>query len=116
MPHPALALSLVAPAGFLTTPKDAVTEFELRQSWPGHALLEVRLETGRMHQIRVHLAAIDLPVLGDPVYGVPDPRLGRQFLHASRLGFRHPFTGEQLDLRSPLPPELQACVDALNEA
>ncbi len=66
----------------------------------------VRLETGRTHQIRVHLAAIDLPVVGDPVYGVPEPRLGRQFLHASRLAFPHPFTGERIDVDSPLPPDL----------
>jgi len=66
----------------------------------------VRLETGRTHQIRVHLAAIGLPVVGDPVYGVPEQELRRQFLHAWRLGFPHPFSGEQLELESPLPPEL----------
>ena len=60
--------------------------------WPRHALLRVRLETGRTHQIRVHLAAIDLPVVGDPVYGVAGPALERQFLHAARLAFTHPFT------------------------
>ena len=70
------------------------------------------LETGRTHQIRVHLAAIDLPVLGDPVYGVPDPRLGRQFLHAARLAFPHPFTGQRIEVESPLPPELQGYLDA----
>ncbi len=51
-----------------------------------------------MHQIRVHLAAIDLPVVGDAVYGVADPALGRQFLHAARLAFPHPFTDERLDV------------------
>ena len=61
--------------------------------WPEHALLRVTLETGRMHQIRVHLAAIDLPVVGDPIYGVPEPALGRQFLHASELAFPHPVHG-----------------------
>ena len=89
------------------SPREAVTHFEVEQVYPEHALLAVRLETGRMHQIRVHLAAIDLPVVGDPVYGVPDDRLGRQFLHAGRLGFDHPFTGERLELESPLPGELQ---------
>ena len=79
----------------------------------GHALLDVRLETGRTHQIRVHLAAIDLPVMGDPVYGVPDQALGRQFLHASRLAFDHPFTGERVDVESPLPPELDAYLGRL---
>ena len=62
-----------------------------------HALLRVQLETGRMHQIRVHLAAIDLPVVGDPVYGRADAALGRQFLHAAELAFPHPITGERLE-------------------
>ena len=69
------------------TPRDAVTHFEVAELLGGHALLDVRLETGRTHQIRVHLAAVDLPVVGDPVYGVPDQALGRQFLHANRLAF-----------------------------
>ena len=56
------------------TPREAVTHFEVERLWPEHALLRVRLETGRMHQIRVHLAAVDLPVVGDPVYGVRDAR------------------------------------------
>jgi 23S rRNA-/tRNA-specific pseudouridylate synthase len=61
-----------------------------------------------MHQIRVHLAAIDLPVVGDPVYGLPEPALGRQFLHAAELAFQHPFTGEEVRARSTLPPDLEA--------
>ena len=85
------------------TPREAITHFEVERLWPEHALLRVRLETGRMHQIRVHLAAIDLPVVGDAVYGVPDPALERQFLHAARLAFTHPFTGERIDVSSPLP-------------
>jgi 23S rRNA pseudouridine1911/1915/1917 synthase len=94
-------------------PRDAVTHFEVERLLAGHALLRVRLETGRMHQIRVHLAAIDLPVAGDPVYGVPEPRLGRQFLHAARLAFEHPFTGAPLDLESPLPADLEAYLSGL---
>jgi 23S rRNA pseudouridine1911/1915/1917 synthase len=90
-----------------TTPRDAVTHFELVELLPRHALLAVRLETGRTHQIRVHLAAINLPVSGDRVYGVPwDLGLERQFLHAARLAFDHPFTGERLDIDSPLPDDL----------
>jgi 23S rRNA pseudouridine1911/1915/1917 synthase len=88
------------------TPREAITHFELVERFGGNTLLSVRLETGRTHQIRVHLAAIDLPVVGDPVYGVPEPRLGRQFLHASRLAFPHPYTGERIDVTSPLPPDL----------
>jgi 23S rRNA pseudouridine1911/1915/1917 synthase len=90
------------------TPREAVTHFQVERLYAAHALLRVRLETGRMHQIRVHLAAIHLPVVGDPVYGVADPALGRQFLHAARLVFEHPFTGERLELESPLPGELEA--------
>jgi len=96
-------------------PRDAVTHFELERLLDRHALLRVRLETGRMHQIRVHLAAIGLPVVGDPVYGAPEPALGRQFLHATQLAFPHPFGGERVDVRSPLPPELRAYLDALAE-
>lgn len=92
------------------SPREAVTHFEVEQLLPGHALLAVRLETGRTHQIRVHLAAIQLPVVGDPVYGVPDPQLGRQFLHAARLAFAHPLTGERIETESALPEELQAAL------
>jgi 23S rRNA pseudouridine1911/1915/1917 synthase len=96
------------------TPRAAVTHFELEELLPQHALLRVRLETGRTHQIRVHLAAIDLPVAGDPTYGVPaDPlSLERQFLHATRLAFAHPVTGASIDVSSPLPPDLAAALDA----
>lgn len=93
-------------------PRDAVTHFELIELLPRHALLRVRLETGRMHQIRVHLAAIGLPVSGDPVYGVArDIDLERQFLHAARLAFEHPFTGERLEVESPLPGDLEAALE-----
>jgi 23S rRNA pseudouridine1911/1915/1917 synthase len=89
-------------------PREATTWFETRELLAEHALLDVRLETGRTHQIRVHLAAIDLPVAGDAVYGVKgDLGLERQFLHAFRLRFRHPVTGDELDLESPLPPDLE---------
>jgi 23S rRNA pseudouridine1911/1915/1917 synthase len=89
-------------------PRDAITHFEVERLLDDHALLRVRLETGRTHQIRVHLAAIGLPVVGDRVYGVPEPGLPRQFLHAARLAFPHPATGERLEVESPLPRELQA--------
>ena len=95
------------------SPREAVTHFEVAELLVGHALLNVRLETGRTHQIRVHLAAIDLPVVGDRVYGVPDKALERQFLHANRLAFEHPFTGEQVDVESPLPNDLSAFLGRL---
>jgi 23S rRNA pseudouridine1911/1915/1917 synthase len=93
-------------------PRDAVTWFELVETLPQHALLDVRLETGRTHQIRVHLAAIDLPMSGDPSYGVKDDLgLERQFLHAHRLRFTHPVTGADIDLQSPLPADLRGALD-----
>jgi 23S rRNA pseudouridine1911/1915/1917 synthase len=96
------------------TPRPAVTHFEVVELLPRHALLRVRLETGRTHQIRVHLGAIDLPIAGDPVYGrAGELGLERQFLHAARLGFEHPFTRATVDVASPLPGDL---VDALERA
>jgi 23S rRNA pseudouridine1911/1915/1917 synthase len=95
------------------TPREAVTHFEVERLWSDHALLRVRLETGRMHQIRVHLAAIGLPVAGDPTYGAVDDRLERQFLHAARLALDHPVTGERLELESPLPADLSAVLSLL---
>jgi 23S rRNA pseudouridine1911/1915/1917 synthase len=94
------------------TPREAVTHFELVELFPRHALLDVKLETGRTHQIRVHLAAIDLPVAGDSVYGRPrELGLERQFLHAARLAFAHPFTCQHVDVESPLPADLAAALE-----
>jgi 23S rRNA pseudouridine1911/1915/1917 synthase len=99
------------------TPRDAVTHFELLELLGPRALLSLRLETGRTHQIRVHLEAIDLPVCGDPVYGVPgDLGLERQFLHAAGLAFRHPFTGVRVEVESPLPADLAAPLARAREA
>jgi len=79
------------------------------------SLLEVTLETGRTHQIRVHLAAIEHPVAGDGTYGATRKDLGapRTFLHASRLQFDHPTTGERLTIESPLPDDLAAVLGDL---
>jgi 23S rRNA pseudouridine1911/1915/1917 synthase len=85
----------------------ARTHFTLERALPGTSLLRVRLETGRTHQIRVHLRAIGLPVVGDATYGVAGPfGLERQFLHAARIAFEHPITGEPVDVSSPLPEDL----------
>jgi len=93
-------------------PRDAITQFEVEELLPRHALLRVSLETGRTHQIRVHLAAIDLPVAGDPTYGRPaELGLDRQFLHAARLAFPHPITAALVDVTSALPPDLAAALD-----
>jgi len=93
-------------------PREAITHFEVRELLERHTLLDVRLETGRTHQIRVHLAAIGLPVAGDNVYGRPrELGLERQFLHAGRLAFPHPFTEERVDVESPLPADLSAALE-----
>ena len=90
-------------------PREARTHFEIEEAYPDTTLLRVRLETGRTHQIRVHLQAIGHPVAGDPDYGgAGSLGLERQFLHADRLAFDHPLTGERVDVRSPLPADLAA--------
>src|SRR5215211_18653 len=91
--------------------RPAVTHFATEAALDGYTLLRVRLETGRTHQIRAHFQAIGHPVAGDPEYGRPG-RLGleRQFLHAGRLAFDHPVTGERVDVRSPLPADLEAAL------
>jgi 23S rRNA pseudouridine1911/1915/1917 synthase len=96
------------------SPREAATNFEVEQLFSDHALLRVKLETGRMHQIRVHLAAVDLPVVGDPTYGVREAPLERQFLHATALAFPHPFTGERIETVSELPPDLAAFLAGLS--
>lgn len=86
----------------------ARTGYHTLQRGPAHTLLELQLETGRTHQIRVHLAYRGCPILGDRIYGKPSPLLSRHFLHAHRLGFRHPATGETMQFQGELPPELAA--------
>jgi 23S rRNA pseudouridine1911/1915/1917 synthase len=94
-------------------PREARTHFEILRALPESTLLGVVLDTGRTHQIRVHLAAIGHPVCGDKQYG-GSPRYGltRQFLHAARLAFTHPITGEPLDVSSPLPDDLATALAA----
>jgi 23S rRNA pseudouridine1911/1915/1917 synthase len=92
-------------------PREARTHFELEQLLPRATLLRVVLDTGRTHQIRVHMAAIGHPVCGDPQYGTAGAYgLARQFLHAARLAFIHPVTGEAVDVTSPLPGDLRAAL------
>jgi 23S rRNA pseudouridine1911/1915/1917 synthase len=94
-------------------PKPAITHFELERSLPQATLLRVRLQTGRTHQIRVHLQAIGHPVCGDRDYGHRGLYgLERQFLHATRLAFAHPTTSAEIDIVSPLPVDLQRALAA----
>ena len=107
--------------------RHAVTHLRRLERWPGAELLEIALETGRTHQIRVHLAHIGHPVVSDPVYGAGWERgmgggvrrwarqlrgcVPRQFLHAWRLSFRHPLSGETLRFEAPLPEDLSSCAE-----
>lgn len=102
----------------------AVTHLETIERFEGASLVRCRLETGRTHQIRVHLAEAGYPLLGDPVYGrAPEDEflrglatsLGRQALHATVLGFDHPVSGARLRFESPMPADLAAVVDALRQ-
>ena len=92
--------------------RPAITHFEVLWEAAGHAMLRVRLETGRTHQIRVHLSAIGHPVYADPLYGtaVSGRRL---WLHAERLSFEHPVTGEHLSFDSPIPDDLRESASLL---
>lgn len=98
--------------------KPSVTHYETIEAFPSAALLEIQLETGRTHQIRVHMAAQRHPCVGDSMYGA-DPSLtqrlalSRQWLHARRLGFAHPRTGEYVEFESAYPADLQAALEAL---
>ena len=107
--------------------RNALTLYRIRRAFDRFTLLDVELKTGRTHQIRVHLAWIKHPVVGDETYGggrdntIQDPRLRarirslkRHFLHAEKLGFRHPQTGEFVKFESPLPPELEDLLTQIN--
>jgi len=101
--------------------KPSVTHYETLEAFPAASLLEIHLETGRTHQIRVHMAAQRHPCAGDAMYGA-DPTLsarlglGRQWLHAVQLGFRHPATGEPVVYRTTYPDDLQHALDVLRAA
>ena len=96
--------------------KEALTHYETVEAFPEATLLEIALETGRTHQIRVHMSAIKHPCVGDPMYG-SDPelaqRLGliRQWLHAVRIGFTHPADGRWMEIEAPYPADLQHALD-----
>jgi len=99
--------------------RHSVTHYSTLEAFVAATLLEIKLETGRTHQIRVHMAAIRHPCVGDPMYGA-DPvlaaKLGleRQWLHAVRLGFVHPTSGEEMQFESPYPPDLQHALDVVS--
>lgn len=93
--------------------RESRTRYKVLEPPAGHSLLELILETGRTHQIRVHLAYLGHPLLGDGVYGRTSPLLDRHFLHAYKLGFQHPRTGEPLEFQSELPQDLAGVLEEL---
>jgi len=97
----------------LATGRSALTEYRTLESFAHYSYLEVRLGTGRTHQIRVHLASLRHPIYGDTVYGAPAAMLQRFFLHAHRLAFDSPSSGERISVQSPLAPELAALLENL---
>lgn len=94
---------VVAPDG-----QRAVTHYQVLHSWGKYSLVDFRLETGRTHQIRVHMAHLGYPLLGDPVYGQLSPLIGRQALHCAAVAFRHPVSGQRLEVTCPLPEDMRA--------
>ena len=105
--HPSNPTLMTAGVG-----RHAVTHFEVLSEEAAHSMLVVRLETGRTHQIRVHLSAIGFPVYADPLYGTPVPD-ARLWLHAERLGFDHPVTGEAVEFESGIPEDLSRVAEKL---
>jgi len=93
--------------------REARTEYKVIKYFADYTLVEAMPETGRTHQIRVHFAAIGHPVFGDPVYGKRSSLLGRQFLHAHRLGFKLPSSGKFVEFKSELPPDLEEVLKQL---
>lgn len=95
--------------------REAKTRYQVIEYLDDYTFVQVQPETGRTHQIRVHLSAIGHPVFGDPVYGKRSPLLGRQFLHAHYLGFRLPQSGEFVEFRSELPAELKKVLEHIGQ-
>jgi 23S rRNA pseudouridine1911/1915/1917 synthase len=113
-PHDRLRMT-VLPGG-----RDARTHYHVREELGDYSLLEVRLETGRTHQIRVHMQYRNRPILGDPLYGARRGRanfgLDRQFLHAFQLGFQHPRSDTWQTFEAPLPDDLQHVLERLRRS
>ena len=103
-------------------PREAITRYRVSRRFPHYTLLTAEPRTGRTHQLRVHLSSIGHPIVGDTIYGAPgklklggreENTLGRNFLHASAIEFRHPRTGKQVSIEAPLPPELESILNTV---
>ena len=93
--------------------RQAITSYQVLKRFEHFTFLEVKIGTGRTHQIRVHLASIGHPVVGDKLYGAPASALGRYFLHARQIAFTSPGTGERITVSAPLPDDLEIHLSAL---
>ena len=107
-PDPMKTLRTADPRG-----DKAVTHWTAKQTDGQNTLLEIKLETGRTHQIRVHFAALGAPLLGDTMYGTPDARICHQALHCAAVCFLHPVTGQEICCTAPMPPEMQTIADEM---
>lgn len=96
--------------------RSAITEYRVLKRFEKFTFLEVKIATGRTHQIRVHMASLGHPVAGDKLYGAPASPLGRYFLHAHRISFSGPTSGERITIAAPLPAELEHYLDGLDPA
>ena len=96
--------------------RDSVTAYRLLERFEGYSLVEARPKTGRTHQIRVHLTAIGHPIVGDKFYGKPSKLVARQFLHATRITFTHPQSGERVEFEASLAADLARAVSTLTES
>jgi 23S rRNA pseudouridine1911/1915/1917 synthase len=97
--------------------KEAITHYRVVERFKNYALVELELKTGRTHQIRVHMSYLGFPLVGDPVYGKKKEefKVAGQLLHAAKLGFKHPRTGENLEFTAPLPEDMQAIIKKLQK-
>jgi 23S rRNA pseudouridine1911/1915/1917 synthase len=124
-PHDRIRMAVVKAGGG----REAITHYRVREKFRSHTVVECRLETGRTHQIRVHMAYVKHPLIGDPLYGgsfkLPKAAtealvealrgFRRQALHAEKLSFTHPVSGETLSFESPLPADMVALIDTLRD-
>ncbi|QNM06713.1 RluA family pseudouridine synthase [Qiania dongpingensis] len=94
----------------------AVTHYRLLEVRNGHSLVSLRLETGRTHQIRIHMKYLGFPLIGDYLYNPDMEHIGRQALHSARLAFRHPITGEEMDFSAPLPEDMRRVLGGMSGA
>ena len=91
--------------------KEAVTHFKVLKRYPNYTLLEVKIDTGRTHQIRVHMSSINHPIIGDSLYGMESKYIDRQALHAYKIKFIHPITKKEIEVTAPIPDDIKDVLD-----